>query len=698
MPPPDIDPATAGTTAAFAAFRLVSDHMGTAVSSPEAAGDPGHTSPARMARTRGIRTRTVRLEDSWWRHDLGPLIGYRKDDDTPVALLPARRGYRIVIAGEGVSVPVTATTAARLRERATMLYRPLPTGTNSIRSLVRFGLRGAGGDVLRIVATAVATALISVFVAYLGGALLSRLVHQAQPDRLVPAGLLVIVTALVLAALTTVGNISALRLRGRAESVVQAAVWDRLLSLPASFFTGSTAGRPSGSSPPGFGTVPDRALGEMMTALTTLLCALANLLLLYVVHPALALLGSCLVATVATVCLVVQSRITAAERTLRESERRASATARQLLRGISVLKAFGAQRRAFERWTSRFLETRRRAQDVQRARDGLTVFNTGFPLVSSAVVFAAAREVPAGSLLTFFIAMHLALAATQRGTTALSTLRRPEPEAADLLGVLHAEPETTPSDSDPGELGGAVAFESVSFRYAETEPPALRDVSFSVDPGEFVAIVGPTGCGKSTVLRMLLGFDRPTAGAVRYDGQDLTELNVTAVRRQCGVVLQHGSLLPGDIADNIIGDSGSSRKDAWEAARRVGVAGDIERLPMGMETVVGEGGAGLSGGQRQQIMLARALVSEPRIVLLDEATSALDNPAQRLIADNIAALRCTRIVIAHRLSTVGAADRILVLDRGELIQQGDSAALLEQPGSPFERLTEGQRIDGRNDV
>jgi ABC-type bacteriocin/lantibiotic exporter with double-glycine peptidase domain len=218
----------------------------------------------------------------------------------------------------------------------------------------------------------------------------------------------------------------------------------------------------------------------------------------------------------------------------------------------------------------------------------------------------------------------------------------------------------------------------------------LDDVSFTAEPGEFVAVVGSTGSGKSTILRILMGFETPTSGSVLYDGQDLGELDVTAVRRQCGVVLQNGSLLAGDIRTNIIGGTNHTIDDAWEAARMVGIDEEIAAMPMGMFTVVSEGTNTLSGGQRQRIMIARALVSRPRLVFFDEATSALDNPAQRVVAESTHNLNATRIVIAHRLSTIIGADRIIVLDRGRIAQQGSYDELLADRDGIFARLARHQ--------
>jgi ABC-type bacteriocin/lantibiotic exporter with double-glycine peptidase domain len=249
------------------------------------------------------------------------------------------------------------------------------------------------------------------------------------------------------------------------------------------------------------------------------------------------------------------------------------------------------------------------------------------------------------------------------------------------LGVLIAEePEVTAARADPGELAGAIELVHVSHRYSADGPLVLDDVSLSVAPGEFLAVVGPSGSGKSTVLRLLLGFERPEAGVVLYDDRDVADLDVSAVRRQCGVVLQEAQLLAGNILSNIAGTGAFGLDDAWEAARQAGLVKDIEAMPMGMHTMLAEGASTISGGQRQRIMIARAIVSRPRIVMLDEATSALDNRTQDIVTESMRKLNATRVVIAHRLSTIRHADRIVVMDRGRVVQTGTYDELLAVPG------------------
>jgi ATP-binding cassette subfamily C protein len=236
-----------------------------------------------------------------------------------------------------------------------------------------------------------------------------------------------------------------------------------------------------------------------------------------------------------------------------------------------------------------------------------------------------------------------------------------------------------------------LALEHVSFRYRQDGPFVLNDVSLHVEAGQYVALVGPSGCGKSTILRLLLGFEAPEFGKVVYDGQDLAGLDLPAVRRQCGTVLQNGVIMAGSIFENIAGGLLIAIDDAWAAARLAGFADDVEAMAMGMHTVVSEGGTNLSGGQRQRLLIARALALKPKIVFFDEATSALDNRTQAIVSESLDRLAVTRLVIAHRLSTIRNADRIFVLEDGHVRQSGTFAELAGQEGL-FARMMARQMV------
>lgn len=231
-----------------------------------------------------------------------------------------------------------------------------------------------------------------------------------------------------------------------------------------------------------------------------------------------------------------------------------------------------------------------------------------------------------------------------------------------------------------GELNGDIEVSHVTFRYRPADPLEMNDLSLHVPAGELATVVGPSGSGKSTLFRLLLGFETPETGTIFFDRQDLAGLHIRSVRRQIGVVLQNGRLMRGDVFTSIVGTNLLTHDDAWAAARMAGLDEDIEQMPMGMFTWIGEGGGTLSGGRKQRLLIARAVVTRPRILLFDEATSALDNRTQSIVSKSLEGLQATRIVIAHRLSTVMKADRIHVVHAGRIVQTGTYQELIAHDG------------------
>jgi ABC-type bacteriocin/lantibiotic exporter with double-glycine peptidase domain len=264
----------------------------------------------------------------------------------------------------------------------------------------------------------------------------------------------------------------------------------------------------------------------------------------------------------------------------------------------------------------------------------------------------------------------------------------------ELIGpIMGTPPEVDDRHPSVTKLTGGIVVSNVSFRYGDKGPYVLDNLSFTIRPGEYVAIVGRSGCGKSTIVRLLLGFEMPERGGIYYGPHDVSKIDLRSLRQHIGTVTQDGRIVVGDIFSNItIAAPGSTLDDAWEAARLAGVADDIEKMPMGMQTILTEGSGGISGGQRQRIMIARAICGKRRILMFDEATSALDNKTQRHVYESLAKLKCTRIVVAHRLSTVKDCDRILVLDGGRIAEEGTYEQLIEKNGL-FAKLVERQRLD-----
>ncbi|GAA3207969.1 hypothetical protein GCM10020256_04110 [Streptomyces thermocoprophilus] len=366
----------------------------------------------------------------------------------------------------------------------------------------------------------------------------------------------------------------------------------------------------------------------------------------------------------------------------------------QTLRGLPKLRVAAAENYAYAAWAAQFARSRELQQRLGRIKNLNTVLGAVYLPVCTLVMFMllagpARGTLSAGDFLTFSTAVTMVMTSVAQLTGAFVSAVAALPLYEEIKPVLHAAPEVRSGSTRPGPLSGAIEARRLSFRYSDDGPLVLDDVSFEVRPGEFVAVVGPSGCGKSTLLRLLIGFDRPLSGSVLYDGQDLAALDVSAVRRQCGVVLQHAQPFSGSILDVICGTEPYTPEEAMAAAEMAGLGEDIRRMPMGLHTLVGGNGA-ISGGQRQRLMIAQALIRRPRVLFFDEATSALDNETQRTVMESTKALRATRIVIAHRLSTVLDADRVVVMDDGRVVQQGPPAELLADPSGRLHELVRRQ--------
>jgi ATP-binding cassette subfamily C protein len=378
-----------------------------------------------------------------------------------------------------------------------------------------------------------------------------------------------------------------------------------------------------------------------------------------------------------------------------ETEGEVAGVLLQLLNGIAKLRVANVEARAFNVWARLFARQRTFLFRGRSITNVVTVTNSIFPIFSSMALFAYVAwkldSLSIGKFLAFNAAYGQFLASTLAMGAAFTSSLVIEPLYKRLTPILQTLPEIDDVKHAPGTLVGQVDINDVSFRYDPEGPLILNDITVSITPGEFVAFVGPSGSGKSTLFRLLLGFETPENGSIFYDGKDLAGLDVRAVRKQFGVVLQQGALMPGSIFDNIVGSEPLTQDDAWEAARMAGLEDDLKLMPMGMQTMVSEGAGTLSGGQRQRLLIARALVRRPRLILFDEATSALDNRTQEIISHSLEQLNATRIVIAHRLSTIQNADRIFVIEAGRLVQQGTFEELMAVEGA-FATLAKRQLV------
>ncbi|MET9352046.1 NHLP bacteriocin export ABC transporter permease/ATPase subunit [Streptomyces sp. NPDC006617] len=685
----------ADADATYAACRLVARAAGIPLAEPAPGGtESDRLDPVeRIALSSRVRTRSVRLEDRWWRDDVGPLVGHRTLSGAPVALLWRRGGYVAVHPATGRETPVERANAGEFEPRAVMFYRPLPERRLSPLRLLRFCLAGTRRDLTGLLLAGLVTVALGALVPIATGRVLGEFVPKAQTGLIVQVCLAVMLSSVVAAAFMLLQNLTILRLEGRIEATLQPAVWDRLLRLPTKFFTERSTGELA-SAAMGISAIRRLLAGVGPTVAQSVTVGAMNLglLLWYSVPMAFAAIGMLVV--VAGVFLGLGLWQVRWQRRLVKLTNKLNNQAFQTLRGLPKLRVAAAENYAYAAWAERFAHSRELQQRAGRIKNLNAVLGAVYLPLCTLLMFMllagpARGSMSAAEFLTFNASVTMLLTSVTQLTGAFVSAVAALPLFEEIRPVLDATPEVRTASTRPGPLSGAIEARRLSFRYTDDGPLVLDDVSFEVRPGEFVAVVGPSGCGKSTLLRLLIGFDRPLSGSVLYDGQDLAALDQSAVRRQCGVVLQHAQPFTGSILDVICGTEPYTPEEAMAAAGMAGLAADIERMPMGLHTIVSDGGA-VSGGQRQRLMIAQALIRRPRILFFDEATSALDNETQRTVIESTKALNATRIVIAHRLSTVLDADRVIVMEDGKVAQQGPPARLLADTGGRLHELVRRQ--------
>lgn len=640
----------------------------------------------------GVRHRRVSLTARWWRKATVPMIGFTRDGGRPVSLLPHRGGYR---AADPAAAPrqVTESVAAGLEPHAWQIYPPLGDHLTGPVELLKFGLRGSGRELAWLLAAGGGAALLSLGVPLLTFSLLSAAGNPAERPSMMWIAVLIATMVCASALLLAVRNSVLVRVHSRLQERLEPAVWSHLISLDLPFFnqysTGELVQRAN--------AIADlrKALGD--AAVNSLLGGLFSLLSLLALvavdwRLALAALGGVggLLGVLARRAVRQQEH----ELVMHEQYGKVYSLLYACLGAIDKIHVAGREAQVFGLWARLFATQQGAAIKAQHERAvSAAIGASAQPALLLLVTIAAlASKVPTASFVIAAVALGqfvLALGQMNRAVEAAFALL---PRFERLRPVLERAPETSPGAKDPGELTGRVRLSGVSFAYPGTAARILDDVSMVFRPGEFVAVAGPSGAGKSTLVRLLLGFDQPRTGQVLYDGGDLRDLDLRRVRGQVGVVMQQARVLRGSILENIVGDvPGATEEDAWRAARLADLDGDIAAMPMGMHTVVGEDNASFSGGQLQRLLIARALVKRPRLLVLDEATSALDNHTQALVSRRIAELDITRIVIAHRLSTIRSADRIYVLDQGRVVADGPFEELMAD--SPlFARMVRRQEV------
>ena len=642
----------------------------------------------RVIAAMGAASRRVRLTGRWWEAGDVPLVAARAGQ--PVALVPDRRlRMSEVDPLSGQRRRLDATAAADIEREAITPLGVLAAQPGTPRGLARLALRGLGGTGGRALSW-MALAAVLALVPVLGVAVVfDQVVPATAVGRLWSvAGVLAL--ASVASACAIVAGASAIaRARTAFDRSFALALWHRLLRLPATFFADWTVGdlATRGMAPM---TLRSALPTSVVVAAASALCSVVGLATLLLGGIRTLLAGGVVILAGFVALDVVTFRQLRRSRAAATAANRSTGLLLPILRSLAVLRVADARERAFARWAHTYA-----AQVAARYRDPQTwivVITTVTPTLAIAAVtlaFAADHRAPQGAFVAAITAVGAVSALLATAGALVSPITTGAAQFAQTAPVLASVPEGGVAGAPAPTLAGALDVTGVRFRYVEGGPLVLDDVTFSARPGYLVAIVGGSGAGKSSLLRLLLGFERPEAGSIAFDGVDLATVDPVSIRRQMATVLQGSRLLPGTIGTNIAAGLPLADEDLWAAAESVGLAEDIRHFPMGMKTPVTDEIGTLSGGQRQRVLLARALARRPRLLLLDEATSALDNATQAVVTASVGALGITRIVIAHRLSTIVDADLVVVLDQGRVVESGSYAELLDADG-PFTQLARRQ--------
>jgi len=632
-----------------------------------------------------VRTRKVLLEGRWWQKDHGPLLGFIQPENSPVAIIPiSPKKYKFFNPVDRSCGPVAPKLAQTLGDFAYTFYRPFPERALNGIDTLKFAVTGCAKDMSALLIIGILTGLLGLIFPFAAGIAFDAILPEAATGRLMQLMIILIASAFAMTLFEITKAIALLRIECRMDASVQSAVMDRLLSLPAGFFRNFTAGDLSERTL-GIGKIRELVSGTTAQGILAGIFSLINFALMFWYNARLAMVAL----FIGLIGFAVTGGIGMAkvknQRKMFKIQGQISGIVLQFVTGISKLRISGNENRAFCVWADIFKQQKITAFKSGTLENLLAVYNAAFPVIAMMILFMrtvslGANDLTTGSFIGFMAAYTVFQNSLIQLVTATLTILNGIPLYERAKPLLETPPEVNGDMNDPGNLEGRIDVRHVSFRYGSDGPLVLNDISFETRTGEFIALVGGSGSGKSTLFRILMGFEKPESGNIYYDGHDLFLQDISAVRRQIGIVLQNGKIMPGTIMDNIIGASNLTLNDAWKAAEMSGMKEDIELMPMGMHTVMSAGGGTLSGGQKQRLLIARAIVRKPGILFFDEATSALDNHTQAIVSQSLDKLSATKIVIAHRLSTIIHADRILVMDQGRIIQAGTYTELIGQEG------------------
>jgi len=678
----------------YSTCQLIGDHTGFKFEEPkhiEANQNSASNLLYAIAKSSKIRVRKIILRDVWWKEENGHLLAFLKTNNEPVALIQkTSNSYLIKNLHDGTEFIVNQEIASKLEPIGYMFFSGFNVKMNSMKKVLNFAMNGVKKDAKLLIFASFAGSLIGLLIPILSGIIFDDVIPTADRSIHFEVFSIMIIIGLVSAGLQLVQGVLQMRVESKSSINLQAGVMDYILRLPVTFYKKYTAGDLT-NRVLSINSIRQILSNTLMTAVLSGAFSFVNLLLLFYYDSSLAWVGVGLAVIAVIFMIVIGCLKLKYDREVSKYQGDIQGFLFEFLSGISKIRITGGEKRVFALWAEKFSKLKSLGFSSGSYQNFVEVFNSSYPLFTSIFFFSfiyytvlnadkATSMMTVGAFMAFITAFNKFLSDSLRLSMAFITSLNVIPLYERVKPILEEETESIEHSVDPGELAGEIEMNSVSFRYNENQPLILKNITFKIKPGEMVAFVGASGSGKSTIMRLLLGFEHPEMGSIFYDGNTFDTMNKELVRRQIGVVLQNGALMSGSIYQNIVGNSELTLDDAWDAARMSGMEEDIKTMPMEMHTFISEGAGTFSGGQRQRLMIARAIVHKPRLLYMDEATSALDNRTQNIVAESLDKLQATRIVIAHRLSTIKNADRIFVLDKGEITESGTYDELMQLDG------------------
>ena len=644
----------------------------------------------------GIMRRAVYLPPGWYKDAAGSMLLIYKEGKIPVAVLPGKiNGYEFIDPVTLKTSRINDSTQKLFEETGLCFYKPFPQKKLGIKDLLLYmALSRSVSDHAMILASSAILTGIGGILPMLTKLAYGRVLKSGEMNMLLALTFFMISVSIGHLMFGTVSNMITQAVQTKQSVAIEAAVMMRILSLPASFFRKFSAGELYSRVQSISELCKQLASAILSTGVTSLF---SLVYIVQVFHYTPALVVPALAITLVTLVFSVVSTLlnTAISRESMKLAAQENGMNYAMITGIQKIKLAGAEKRAFARWARLYSKEAEYMYNPPMIIKMNSVISAAIGLIGTVVMYSAAigSGVTYDNYMAFTASYGYISAAFMEISSIALIIAGIRPTIEMVTPILDQEPEVTGGRQIVTRLGGNIELNHLSFRYSETMPDVLDDLSIRIKSGEYVAIVGETGCGKSTLVRILLGFEKPRVGAVFYDGKDINSLDLRSLRRHIGVVMQNGKLLMGSIFENItISAPWLGLDDAWEAAEAAGIAQDIREMPMGMQTMISEGQGGISGGQKQRLLIARAIAPKPNVLIFDEATSALDNLTQRKVTEALDSYKCTRLVIAHRLSTIQACDRILVLRNGKIAEDGTYDELIAENGF-FAELVERQRLD-----